>query len=94
MNPKKDRVPKLGDYMYTFLDPDDKWGLELAPEPVLVIVMEEKYPAFVYTTINVLTITGILQMAQYLDLHNTKEEAYLWYEKFYGKTSLKNFRGQ
>jgi len=94
MNPKKQEAPQVGDIMYTFLDPDDRWGLELAPDPVVVVVMETKDPSFVYTTINCLTISGIIQMAQYLDLHHTKEEAYLWYEKFYGKTSLKNFRGQ
>lgn len=94
MNPKKEPAPKVGDIMYTFLDPNDQWGLELTDEPVVVVVMEEKDPTYVYTTIRCLTITGVLQLVQYLDIHRTKEEAYLWYEKFYGYQTLKNFRGQ
>lgn len=94
MNPENEKPPKVGDIMYTFLDPDDQWGLELADEPMVVVVMEEPESKYVYTTIKCLTVTGILQLAQYLDIHKTKEEAYLWYEKYYGKTSLKTFRGQ
>ena len=94
MNPEETDPPKIGDIMYTFLDPDDKWGLEIVDDPVIVVVLRAKDPSYVYGTIDCLTINGIIQTTQYLDLHHTKKDAYRWYEKYYGKTNLKTFRGQ
>lgn len=94
MNPKIHPKPKVGDLMYTFCDPDDSFGLNVSDRVHIVIVITvPEEPCFVYSTMRCITTSGVNQMVQYLDIHHTEEEAYRWYRKYYGKQTLKTFRG-
>jgi len=89
MNPRTEKIPEIGEIMYTYMHPDDEFGLEISDKNnihVVIILTISPEPNYIYSTLRCVTESGKVQLAQYLDIHYTKEEAHRWYEKYYGKS--------